>query len=75
MALTLTDEDRLYLAEGLRHRARYYGRTAAMMSEEDALTLALASWREHWRDLADRGEVRNADMVSGDLFKEAGPTA
>ena len=40
-------EQRHYLTEGLRHRARYHG--AQLGCGSDALTLALAWWAAWWK--------------------------
>ena len=64
----MNPEQRQYLADGLRYRARFYSGEDAR-GEEYELTLALAWWRAWWKDQADRAESRNANRVAGDLFE------
>ena len=63
----MTPEQRKYLADGLQHRARYYG-DAPDRGEGYELTLALAWWAQWWRDAADRAAQRR-DPGTPDLFE------
>lgn len=56
--MTLDAEQRRYLAEGMAHRSDYYGSPElAADSEAAAPALALAWWREWWRDRVARKDV------------------
>lgn len=66
----MTAEQERYLAEGIRHRARYNGFESTPLGGH--LTLALAWWAAWWREQADRAEARNADRVTRDMFDDAG---
>ena len=66
--MTLDEEQRHYLAEGIRHRARYYG--ADLTPVDGHLVLALAWFAAYWKDQADRADARNRDRETGDLFEE-----
>ena len=67
----LDDEQRHYLAEGLRHRARYYG-TDIGEPPGGHLSLALAWWANWWQARADNAQIRDARQRGGedDLFPE-----
>lgn len=65
----MTDEQRQYLNEGLRHRARFYG--AELGCGSDPLTLALAWWCAWWRERADAADVRRVRAGTADLFGDA----
>ena len=60
-------EQRHYLDEGNRHRARYYG---VRLGDAD-LTLALAWWCAWWKDQSDRKDVRELRRGQGDLYEAA----
>ena len=66
-AAALTAEQARYLAEGNRHRARYYG---AELADAD-LTLALAWWTAYWRERADQADVRKLAPSQGELYEAA----
>ena len=66
----MTPEQRTYLADGLRHRARFHGGTDRDRGEDYELTLALAWFRSAWKAQAERAESRNANPVAGDLFND-----
>ena len=67
----MTSEQRHYLAEGLRHRARYYSGDDRDRGEEYELTLALAGWAAWWRERADAADVRRMRAGTADLFEDA----
>ena len=52
--MTLDDEQRLYLREGMALREQYHGSTELESSDEYALTLALAWFRAYWQDRLKR---------------------
>lgn len=57
--MRLDDEQLAYLREGIAVRAEYYGGADIDTSDEYALTLALAWFREYWKDwLKRRDEAR-----------------
>ena len=60
-------EQRHYLDEGNRHRARYYG---CKLREAD-LTLALAWWCAWWKDQADRKDARKLAPRQHELYEAA----
>ena len=63
----MNEEQQRYLAEGLRHRARFYSGDDPDRGD-DELTLALAWFAAWWRDRADRAAARNADFRTPDFF-------
>ena len=65
--MRMNDEARFYLAEGLHHRARYYGADMPDRGEDAELVLAVAWFRAWWKDLADRREARDGRAHTGQL--------
>ena len=66
----MTAEQERYLAEGIRHRATYYGTENTPPGGH--LTLALAWWAAYWRQMADHAEVRRLAPDQSDLFDGGG---
>ena len=55
--MELDDEQIGYLREGIEWRERYHGCPDIRRDDEYHLTLALAWFREYWRDRCQRKDV------------------